>query len=133
MFDVDVSPRRLAALVAGAAALNSIAAEHADELAKIPKDQIKQWEIAVLYHVYAAQSQIELGFRRRLEAGAAVEPGEYLLDLSPSSVEEVEETAGLVNFASEAFDCVSRKPRETEAAARAVDPIPEQNEGGGHN
>jgi hypothetical protein len=60
---------------------------------ELPKDEIRQWEIAALYHLGAAIDVIALGFKRRLEAGASIQRGTYSLEPDTDSLKELAELA----------------------------------------
>src|SRR5690349_4125008 len=83
----NISRRTLAGLLAGAAAAQAIAAEHGED--ELPKDTIRQEEIACLFGLEAAKDVICRSFLARIEAGATVEPGPYSLDPSGESYAEI--------------------------------------------
>jgi hypothetical protein len=56
---------------------------------KLPNDQIRQWEIAALLHLEAAEVVIMLDFKKRLEAGATVQRGAYFLDPDSTTVSDL--------------------------------------------
>lgn len=45
------------------------------------KDEIKQWEVATLFHLNTALDVQALSLRRRIAAGATIEAGEYTVDV----------------------------------------------------
>ncbi len=98
-----LSRRELAKVVAGAAALNSVAVAHADEL---PKDVITQPEIAALFHLETAKEVIAREFKRRLEAGATIEDGKYKLKPSMETLEEMQDSDLACGFNCPGFDSV---------------------------
>ncbi|MBZ5620049.1 MAG: hypothetical protein LAQ69_15190 [Acidobacteriia bacterium] len=109
---ISLNRHEIAGLLAAA---RSIVAAHAEEL---PKDEIKQWELAALYHLNTAQNALALSFARRTEAGATMEVGEYVLDLPLSDTEEVieiaEECAGMTSHDVSIGLSIEWNPREVE-------------------
>ncbi len=88
----ELSKTEIASLITGAKAASAIVAriaeEHPDDM---PKDEIRQWEIAALYHQEAVVDTLALSFKRRLSAGASIQPGPYFLEPDNETVEEIEE------------------------------------------
>jgi len=68
------------------------------------EDQIRQWEIAALYHLEVAKDVIALGFKRRLEAGATVQPGPYVLEPDTDAMQDLEEEQR--EYSGGGFNCV---------------------------
>ena len=77
-----------------------------------PKDEILQDEIAALYHLEASKDIVALSFRRRIAAGASIEQGEYVLEPSRATIEELEKRQVLIDFNIPAFDTVAWYPGE---------------------
>jgi hypothetical protein len=102
----ELSKRELAGLIAGATAANAIVGRITKEDPKeLPTDRIKQWEVMALYNLEVAKDAIALGFKRRLEDGATVEPGPYFLEPDTDTMEDLEDhlTEGRNNWE---FNCV---------------------------
>lgn len=101
----ELTKKDLAGLVAGAAAVNAIVGriskEEPDEL---PTDQIRQWEIAALYHLEVAKDAMALGFKRRLENGATVQPGRFTLEQHTDTMEDLEDSQR--EYSGGRFNCV---------------------------
>lgn len=101
----DLSKSELSGLIAGAAAVNAIISRVAeDEPNELPTDQIRQWEVAALYQLEAAKDALALGFKRRLEAGATVQPGPYFLTPDDDDMEDLEDEQR--EYSGGDFNCV---------------------------
>jgi hypothetical protein len=111
----ELTKQELSDLMAGAKAINAIVDRVAKEWPEeIPQDVIRQWEIAVLYHAEFSIDALALGFRRRLEAGATIEPGSYILEPDHLSMEDLEDKVKdpypSHGFSCTGFDTVDFKP-----------------------
>jgi hypothetical protein len=107
----ELTKKELSDLMAAAKAVNAIV----DRVAKeIPQDVIRQWEIAVLYHAEFSIDALALGFRRRLEAVATIEPGSYILEPDHLNMEDLEDKIKdpypSHGFSCTGFDTVDFKP-----------------------
>ena len=101
----ELSKKEMAALLAGATAARAIMDRVAqDDPDELPMDEIRQWEISALYHLEVAKDAMALGFKRRLEAGASVEPGPYTLDPDTDTMEDLEDHQR--EYSGGEFNCV---------------------------
>jgi hypothetical protein len=78
----------------GATAANAIIGRiKEEEPEELPQDCIRQWEVRALYEIEAVKDCMALGFKRRLEAGATVQPGPYFLKEDVDTMEDLEKVA----------------------------------------
>jgi hypothetical protein len=79
---------------------------------KTTQDVIRQWEIAALYHLELAKETVAIGFKRRLEAGATIESGSYILDPDPTNMDDLADKVRnpAVEFNCTGFYAVDFKP-----------------------
>src|SRR6266545_4258357 len=102
----ELSRQEITNLLSGAKAVNAIVARIAEDYPEeLPTDIIRQWEISALYHVEAIKDAMALGFKRRLEAGATVEPGPYFLSPTDETIEDLEDSGQTKGGGGE-FNCV---------------------------
>jgi hypothetical protein len=101
----ELSKKELAGLLAGATAVNAIVGRISkDKPAELPTDEIRQWEIAALYQLEAAKDALALSFKRRLGAGATVQPGPYFLTPDDSDIEDLEDEQR--EYSGGEFNCI---------------------------
>ena len=101
----ELSRKEMADLLAGATAARAIMARVAqDDPDELLMDEIRQWEISALYHLEVAQDAMALGFKRRLEAGATVQPGPYFLEPDTDTMEDLEDHQR--EYGAGQFNCV---------------------------
>ena len=101
----ELSRKEMADLMAGASAARAIMARVAqDDPEELPMDEIRQWEISALYHLEVAKDAMALGFKRRLEAGASVQPGPYTLNPDTDTLEDLEDHQR--EYSGGEFNCV---------------------------
>jgi hypothetical protein len=60
------------------------------ELGQLATAEIRQWEIAAFYRLEKAKDALALAFKRRIEAGAQIEAGQYYLEPEDDTVYELE-------------------------------------------
>ena len=88
----ELTKKELAGLIAGAAAVNAVIGRiSVEDPEEMPTDQIRQWEISALWHLESAKDALALAFKRRLEAGATIQPGPYTLDPDGDTMEDLED------------------------------------------
>ena len=101
----ELSKKEMSALMAGATAARTIMARVAkDDPDELPIDEIRQFEIAALYHTEVMKDVIALGLKRRLEDGATVQPGPYYLEPDTGTMEDLEEN--LLDYQGGEFNCI---------------------------
>lgn len=120
----ELTKRELAGLIAGAAAVNAVIGRiSVEDPEEMPTDQIRQWEISALWHLEAAKDALALAFKRRLEAGATIQPGPYTLDPDGDTLEDVEDYQA--EYRGGSFNCVGfnevgwNDPTKTKKARKA--------------
>jgi len=80
------------------------------------KDEIKQWEIASLFHLNTTMEVLALSLRRRIASGATIEAGDYALEAGEFTdpTDSVEPT----DFNVTGFDNVGWHPPQSNRGGR---------------